>query len=193
MKKPVLLGLAISLALGVTACSSQDKGQGSNESSVSSQQNGQNDDSKNDANKKESTNKEEKFIYGKVKSVVGNEIEFELAKDPGTQIEGEEKEENKGETKEETPAATLTPSMEAKPGEDQKVSVGEIEKNKPLVELEFTGDTKTITIPTGVNISILSGRSGEGLTAIKEGTYLQISVDDDKSENPNILSVNVIS
>lgn len=191
MKKPLLLGLVISLALGATACSSQGKEEGKDKSSANNEQN---IDNKKNEGKKESTNQEEKFIYGKVKSIVGNEIEFELAKDPNAQIEGKEKEEDKkDEIKEEIQAVEMTPAIQGAKPEDAKVSVGKIDKNEPLVELEFTGDIKTITIPTGAKINILSGRNGEGLSAIKEGTYLQISVDDEKVANPNILSVNVIS
>lgn len=190
MKKPLLLGLVISLALGATACSSQGKEEEKDKSSIKNQQN---IDNKKDEDRKGSTKKEEKFIYGKVKSIVGNEIEFELAKDPNTQIEGKDKEDKKDETKEEMQAVETTPAMQGTKPEDAKVSVGKIDKSQPLVELEFTGDIKTITIPTGAKINILSGRNGEGLSAIKEGTYLQISVDDEKVANPNILSVNVIS
>lgn len=180
MKKPLLLGLVISLALGVTACSSEKK-----EKEKATKDKSQNE-------QKVDNNKEEQFIYGKVKSIVGNEIEFELAKNPEKDIQGVEKDEvEKEETKGGIPA-TMTTSAISK--EDaNKVSVGEIEKNEPLVELEFTGDLKTIMIPTGANINILSARSGEGLSAIKEGTYLKLSVDDNKSENPTVLSVDVIS
>ncbi|MBO3444288.1 hypothetical protein [Clostridium sp. CCUG 7971] len=183
MKKPLLLGLVISLVLGVTACSS-----GSEEKKESTKENPQNEQVL-----ENKSNKEEKFIYGKVKSIVGNEIEFELAKNPEKDIQGIEKEEiEKEEIKGESqPAASVAPAMNKEDG--QKVNVGDIEKNEPLVELEFTGDLKTITIPTGVNIKILSARSGEGIAAIKEGTYLKLSVDDNKSEKPTVLSVDVIS
>lgn len=185
MKKPLLLGLAISLLLGVTACTSvnEEKNQDIKEKSKTEQKTDN------------ETKKEEQFIYGKVKSVVGNELEFELAKNPQQDIEGVEKEEaevEKEEKKDEIPAVTMTPATE-KGDEGGKVSLGEIEKNKPLVELEFTGDLKTIIVPTGVNINILSGRSGEGMSVIKEGTYLKLSVDDNKAENPTVLSVDVIS
>lgn len=193
MKKTLLLGLVISMALGVTACSTDNKGNSGSSESI--KQEGQNNESK-DTISKDSEYKDKKFIYGKVKSIVGNEIEFELAKDPEKDIEGVYKEEtdDKGEVKEEIAAAITTPSTEAiKEGEENKVSVGEIEKNEPLIELEFTGDIKTMIIPTGTDINILSAKSGEGLSVIKEGTYLMISVDDNTSENPKVLSVDVIS
>ena len=183
MKKPLLLGLVISLALGVTACSSASE---EKEDVIK-------DKPRSEQKVEDESKKEEQFIYGKVKSIVGNEIEFELAKTPDQDIQGIEKEEEptKEEIKESTPAASMTPAIE---GENpNKVSVGDIEKNEPLVELDFTGDLKTITIPTGININILTARSGDGLGAIKEGTYLKLSVDDSKSENPTVLSVDVIS
>ncbi|MGL5692570.1 MAG: hypothetical protein ACRCXA_00715 [Peptostreptococcaceae bacterium] len=180
MKKTLLLGLVISLGLGVTACNSVEK-----------------EKQEGIVNKQENENqvlKEEKFIYGKVKKIVGNEVEFELANNPDKSIEGVEKEEennNKTETTESVPATMTTPAQEGTT--DKKVNVGKIEKNEPIIELDFTGDVQTIIIPTGANINILSGRSGEGLSVIKEGTYLRLSVDDDKSENPTVLSVDVIS
>lgn len=176
MKKPLILSIVIALALGVSACSP----------------NKQETDSK---DKAKSEQKVDKFIYGKVKNIVGNEVEFELAKDPGKEIKAVDKDQDDKdkdkEKKDEIPAAMTTKAMSGDEG--KKVSVGDIEKNEPLVDLEFTGDVKTILIPTGVDINILSGRSGEGINTIKEGTYLKIAVDDNKSENPTVLSVDVIS
>ncbi|MEG2787267.1 MAG: hypothetical protein RR942_05545 [Romboutsia sp.] len=183
MKKSLLLGLVISIALGVTACNSEKE----------EQKEGIKDKPKNEQKLDKQGQKEEEFIYGKVKSIVGNEIEFELAKDPGKDIKSVDKEEveKDKEKKDEVPATMTTKAMSKE--DDKKVSVGDIEKNEPLVELEFTGNLKTIMIPTGVNINILSARSGEGLSSIKEGTYLKLSVDDNKSETPSVLSVDVIS
>lgn len=174
MKKPLILSIVIALALGVSACSP----------------NKQETDSK---DKAKSEQKVDKFIYGKVKNIVGNEIEFELAKDPGKEIKAvdKDKDDKEKEKKDEIPASMTTKAMSGDEG--KKVSVGDIEKNEPLVDLEFTGDVKTILIPTGVDINVLSGRSGEGINTIKEGTYLKIAVDDNKSENPTVLSVDVIS
>lgn len=184
MKKPLLLGLVISLALGITACSS-----GNEEKKDGTKENHQNEQVL-----ENKSNKEEQAIYGKVKSIVGNEIEFELAKSPDKDIAGiekEEKEPTEEEIKGSVPATMSTPANSIEDG--KKVSVEDIEKNEPLVDLEFTGELKTIIIPTGVDINILSARSGEGLSAIKEGTYLKLSVDDNKSENPTVLSIDVIS
>lgn len=179
MKKPVLLVLSIALALGVTACSSGER-KGSDVSK---------NEPKQEMEKEKDVKKEKQYIYGKVKIIVGNEIEFELAKDPEKDIVALEKKDEIPKGKDEIPAI---PAIKVNP-EDSKVSVGDIEENKPLVELEFTGEGKTITIPTGTIINILTERSGEGLSAIKEGTYLKIEVDDNKSENPTVLSVDVIS
>lgn len=186
MKKPLLLGLAISLALGVTACSSSTD---ANKEVPKNEQ--QSQESSNDDKKESSIEKQ--YIFGKVKGIVGNEIEFELAKDPGKDIEAVEKDEEvKEEMKNEMPTITMTPAQKSGEG-DSKVNVGDIEANNPLVDLEFTGEEKTITLPTGVSINVLSGRSGEGLAVIKEGTYLKLEVDDSKSENPSVFSVDVIS
>lgn len=180
MKKTVLSGLVILLAISVTACGKNE----ANNDVLEKETNNSVDYSKID--------EKSQTLYGKVKSIVGNEIEFELAKNPGVSIDGVEKEEEgKEEVKGEIPAATMTPATEAT--DEQKVELGEIEKNKPLVELDFTGELKTIVIPSGVDINVLSGKSSTGLDAMKEGTYLRLIVDDNKSENPKIVAVDVIS
>lgn len=183
MKKTLLLGLVISLGLGVTACNSTENE--SNDVINEKQQSEQKSDNKD--------YKDKKFIYGKVKSIVGNEIEFELANKPEKDIEEIEKEkyEELENEKGEIPAATMTASIEAT--DEKKVVVGDIEKNEPLVELEFTSKLKDIIIPPTAKINILTPRSGEGLSAIGEGRYLRLEVDDDKSENPTILSIDIIS
>lgn len=138
-------------------------------------------------------NVEKQYIYGRVKNITGNEIELEVAKDPEVEIAGIDKEEKGNEEKDKgkTEAALTTGAMPV--GESDKVSVGDIDKNKPLIDLEFTEKEKSILIPTGIDINILSAASGKGLSAIKEGTYLRILVDDTRVENPNILAVDVIS
>ena len=167
MKKILSLGLILSMAIGVTACT-------------------------NVQNQQES---EQQYIYGKVKSIVGNEIEFELAKTPeidlGIMNGAEEDTIGKDKVNDKAPAA-MTESAVSVDG-NTKVDVGNIDKNEPLIELEFTEEEKTMTIPSGVNISVLSASTNKGLSAIKKGTYLRIGVDDNKSENPSILSVDVIS
>lgn len=173
MKRVLSLGLILSMAIGVTACTkaSGTGGDGDEASTVQEQQ----------------------YIYGKVKSIVGNEIEFELAKDPEIDImddmEEDTSKENKGDKKE---AATMTGAAIAT-DENKKVDVGNIDKNEPLVELEFTDEEKTIIIPAGIDINVLSQSTDKGLSAIKEGTYLRIGVDNNKSEKSSILSVDVIS
>lgn len=175
MKKVLLLGLVLSMAIGVTACT-KASGTVSEGSSTSIEQ------------------EEQQYIYGKVKSIVGNEIEFELAKDPqidmiGEGVEEETTEKDKGNGQ---VAATMTQAAMSS-DENKKVNVGNIDKNQPLIELEFTQEEKTITIPTGIDINVLSQSTDKGLSAIKEGTYLRIGVDDNKAENPSILYVDVIS
>lgn len=181
MRKILLSGLIISLALGFTACKSENE----NNKNIM--------ETKKELNVGDKSNKEKQYIYGKVKGVVGNEIEFELANKPEKDVEEVEKEklEELEDEKGEIPAGVMTPSMEA--SDEQKVNVGDIEKNEPLVELKFTGKSKDIIIPTGAQINILTNKSGEGLSVIKEGTYLRLEVDDNKSENPTVVSVDVIS
>lgn len=208
MKKKFILGMFIIMALSTTACAKGNIENGLNGGNAGAGVNSateevkDNLENKDDTGKKEKTEKnndvevkgEKQYIYGKVKSITGNEVELVLAKDPGVDIAGIDKDEvteDGGGNNGGIPAATTVAASSL--GESDKVSLGEIEKNKPLIDLEFTENQKNILIPTGVGINILSERKGEGLSAIKEGTYLRILVDDNKVENPNILAIDVIS
>lgn len=187
MKKLVILGIVMSLSLGFVACGNNEA---KNKESVKNEVRADKGET-NEMNNK----KDEKFIYGKVKSIVGNEIEIELAKEPNIEIESTENEEEIAQNEATSvPATMATPAMQASQGDiDKKVATGKIEKNEPLVELEFINEFKTITVPTGAQVNILTNRSGDGLSAIKEGVYLKISVDDNTSENPNVSYIDIIS
>ncbi|MEG0308515.1 MAG: hypothetical protein RR636_11255 [Clostridium sp.] len=201
MNKKIIVGMVIIMALSTTACA---KGSGGNAGDGATSGSGaykDNLEKKDNAGKKENTGKnngvevkgEKQYVYGKVKSITGNEVELVLAKDPGVSIAGIDKDEATDDGKDNGGSTAATTGAASGSGQSDKVSLGEIEKNKPLIDLEFTEEQKNILIPIGVGINILSERKGEGLSAIKEGTYLRILVDDNKVENPNILAIDVIS
>lgn len=190
MKKKFILGMVILMALSTTACA---KGSGANRGSAANKDNLEKKQNERKNNGVE-VKGEKEYIYGKVKSITGNEVELVLAKDPEVDIAGIDKGDASGDDKDKgQQPATTTGAIASGSGGADKVALGDIEKNKPLIDLEFTEIEKKILIPTGVGINILSERKGEGLSAIKEGIYLRILVDDNKVENFNILSIDIIS
>ena len=123
----------------------------------------------------ESFTQNQVVYFGKVKTVVGNEIELELAKEPFSEDDEEPKSEE--EAGGSMAAATLTPSSTA-------TSI----ENLPKMELEYTGETKSMTLPAGVSI-MNKGVEGD-LSAIKEGSVVMI-IASENGEDPIISSVNI--
>ena len=105
------------------------------------------------------------MTYGKVSSVTGNEIEFSLAKDP---FGGDEVESSSGTEGGGMAAATLTEAVEGGDGAAQEA---------PKMDLEYTGESESYTIPAGVKIIGINGNE-EQLSAIKKGSVLAITKDD---------------
>lgn len=160
-----------------------------------------------DANVQSSTS-----IFGKVKSIVGNEIELELAKPPFDMgvPEGEGGEMEPGTVTEAAKSITVTVAEGDMPegaegdgdtkegnvigyeGADGSVQIvgGGGSENK--MELEYTGETKNIIIPTGIDIlSILTGKTAK-LEDIKKGSVLMLSVDDANAERSSAQSVTIM-
>ncbi len=103
--------------------------------------------------------------FGKVKSILGNEIELEIANGDAIGIGDEEEEEDNSE--ESTPAAGLT---EAMTGENKEFVSGDANKKK--MELEYTGEIENITIPGGVTvIDLITGKDGK-ISDIKDGSVV---------------------
>lgn len=119
------------------------------------------DDMSNEGQRSESSNIEISFdenpdIYGKVKTILGNEVVLEVAKIPeGGRGSGERTEEHNGATK-------------GGSGERKQMT-------------EFTGETKTIVIPVGIPIA--SVKQGEAtqvdLNSIYEGIFLKVWINEE--------------
>ncbi|WP_139380250.1 hypothetical protein [Maledivibacter halophilus] len=112
-------------------------------------------------------------MFGKVKSIIGNEVILELAEIPQRQ-----KDEGNGKGEDKSPIAVNNVGIDSRP--DQRPQGGAGGR-----QLKFTGETATIMIPVGVPITIRS--SGEiknlEIADIYEGSMLQIWIDEEENIN----------
>ena len=145
-------------------------------------------------------------LYGKVKSLVGNNLTLDLAKQPeggdastvipeGAVPDTGEHEASVGNSK----SVTVT-------GGDEGASEGEGEANSiffaedangnvvqvnpedmPKLELEYTGETKDLTIPAGLKIYDSVGKEIK-MSDLKEGNVLMVM----QSENGSIESITIM-
>lgn len=114
-------------------------------------------------------------LYGKVTSVVGNEIELALAKAPEIPEMGESGQEVKVE--EGMVAAVVLSAVAIETG-------AEAEEN-----MEFTGESMTITIPTGTKIYQAGQEST--VNSIQKGSIVTMNVDN--LDDMNIERLDILS
>ncbi len=114
-------------------------------------------------------------FFGKVQSIIGNEVVLQLAKMPERPANSE----GDAEQNREKPLQVSGASGEgAGPGGPPPGSGGNGSKRR---EMEFTGETKTITIPVGVPIVSRSRDKGEtslDIADIYAGVILQVWVNE---------------
>ena len=151
-------------------------------------------------------------LFGRVKSIVGNEIELEIAKapfgmEPGNGAVTGKSSGTNGEVREFVYESTIDPDgvgeiesgdgvssqsqvVIAMEGEDGQVHIiGE--PGGENMNLEYTGESKSIIIPAGVAIMNMLG--GEGtLNDIKKGSVLMVGVDDENAIAPTVLNIVVM-
>ncbi|WZL72348.1 hypothetical protein QBE52_14805 [Clostridiaceae bacterium 35-E11] len=121
-------------------------------------------------------------LFGKVKSIIGNEVVLELAEMPqseegkGRQVQGE---------------GTSGGESSANQGGQMGVQGGRSAGNR---QLKLTGETATVLIPVGVSVTIFSkGEAKEiDIADIYEGSMLQIWFDENDKENQIITRVMVM-
>lgn len=185
MKKYLALGLSVLTIMAMVGCSSND-----------TPKNNSQDNNTSEVNNSQEANKgnegsEERTYLGKVKKIVGNEIEIELAKDQdvsgnGSKLpEGVQFQESIGGDSGSIPegSQSLTEgsgeaisqdSISIDPSEGGEVlQLGDPGDNEKL-ELEYTGETIKITIPTGANIFDMRSGSDSKLSAIKTNSIIKV-------------------
>ncbi len=209
MKKCLALGLSTLAIMAMVGCSSNDAptngGQDSNTSEVSNSQ----------EENKGNESYEETTYLGKVKKIVGNEIEIELAKDQdvsgnGSKLpEGVQFQESIGGGSDsasedggiqlgdgevaitDSGEGTFQGSISMEPSEGGQVfHLGESGDNEKL-ELEYTGETIKVTIPAGANIFDMRSGSDSKLSAIKTNSIIKVFAKGTK-ESPIVQSVDIV-
>lgn len=135
-------------------------------------------------------------IFGKVKSLVGNELTLDLAKQPegGNAETGEDGEGYASFIT--NPAQSITVTEKADGGGeasgDTDVKIGYYAEDgsgdlkiiggddMPKLELEYTGETEDITIPAGLQIFDMFGKEVK-MADLKEGNVLMVMQKEDGS------------
>ncbi|EGC91819.1 MULTISPECIES: hypothetical protein [Turicibacter] len=134
-------------------------------------------------------------VYGKVKSIIGNEIEVSLAKNP-FELSEEELEALEGEIELEGgmeigQAVTVTDSIAAMPSDGEGGNFSLLIGEQEPLELGYTGETKSFTIPTGTTIlNYLTGGEGS-INDIKEGSVIAIAMDGEE-DNQKVFAVDIM-
>lgn len=156
----ITLLIVVVFAMSFTACGTQGA-----------------DDKGNTSNKSESGDQgafssADEAIYGKITEITGNEIKVAIAKKPVENENG--KDDLKGDA--------FTPN------ENDVPMIGGEHIEDPMDNLEFTGETKTFTIPAGVKIT----NSGQkiNLSNLKKGDIISFETD---AKNPDtVVSVDKV-
>lgn len=182
MKKELIVGLCMVMTMTIVGCSSNKKENTNNNVNSSVQSNVSNN---NESLSNSEENTSGTIYIGKVKNIVGNQVEVELAKNvedldvnnyggAGSSFEefdlNEAMEngligEDKIESIDEDAYAAISDSME-------ELAEGENEVEE--LELQYTGESKSFTIPAGANIFDYTNGSEGKVSSIKKGAIVQI-------------------
>lgn len=166
--KVFIVIICLSLVLSGCTASSQPGDTASN-NAINEDQEGK------DANKEVERTKKRADMFGRVKSIIGNEVVLEIAEMP--QITDDKQNNQKNQ-------AVGVPTGQGNGTGQKPQGVGRR-------ELKFTGETATLLIPVGIPITTrLQGESKEiDLADIYEGVSLQIWFDDIDKEDRMITRV----
>lgn len=164
MKKILVTTMCIIMAIAIVACSgNSNKVQNNNKTEVAG--------GNIDINKT--------TYFGKVKNIVGNEIELELAEnqDNPESEEGSGKVESSDELGPGVSVEDFVSDMSGGGDEGGNVDGGSYngeESDVPKLELKYTGESKNITIQAGVTIFDLRTGDESKMSAIKKGSVIRI-------------------
>lgn len=130
---------------------------------------------------KDMTSPDDAIIFGRVTAVVGNQLTLDISKTPQYYLEGKNPED--GDIMSQTSDGNIlisgsgkaeAGSGSGKSGEDSKAGQGDL----PNIEFEYTGGSRTLTIPEGLDIGDMSGNEYK-LSDLKEDDKLLISIGPD--------------
>lgn len=152
MKKFLSITLSILMTFFITGCGSKQKEAPMN----------------NDPENSNITNMEDyELYYWKISSVAGNEIEVSIAKDPYENLEGQDSQNNDDMI---DGSMAMTTSSEATLADGNNEDQGGA---KDRIEMEYTGETKSFTIPAGAKITEGLGQEGK-ISSLKKGSVIMI-------------------
>lgn len=150
MKKFLSITLSILMTFFITGCGSKQKEAPMN----------------NDRENSNITNMEDyELYYGKISSVAGNEIEVSIAKDPYENLEGQGSQNN-----DDMADGSMAMTMSGEATLDDGSNQGGAEER---IEMEYTGETKSFTIPAGAKITEGLGQEGK-ISSLKKGSVIMI-------------------
>lgn len=178
----ILIGV-LSTSLLLTACTSSTPAVSTNPPSQASSEIKQNTTENNVRQNKEGRRVQNSpDLFGKVKSIIGNEIVLELAEIPQREEGQGRPAQGEGNSGGETPA---------NPGGQMGSQRGRPAGNR---QLKLTGETATVLIPVGIPVTTFSkGETKEmDIADIYEGSILQIWFDENDKENQTITRVMVM-
>lgn len=181
MKKVLAIVLSTFMIMGVTGCSKNEASLKEKDENQIAQEGTSQEDSI------------ESIYFGRVKKVVGNEVELNIAKELGLEgVEGEgggissssssssadgsespESVEDLGATSEITVSDSAESEKGVIPDGGTEMKQEIIDSGKGNIELEYTGENKSFTIPAGAKIfDFTSGREVK-ISDVKEGDVIR--------------------
>lgn len=152
MKTWIALLLVVVFAMSFTACGAG----GTNDKGNSS--------GKSESGEQMAFSSADDAIYGKITEITGNEIKVAIAKKPAENENG--KDDLKGDV--------ITPN------ENDMPMIGGEGIEDPMDNLEFTGETKTFTIPAGIKITNMGQEIN--LSSLKKGDIISVVTDTDNPD-----------
>ncbi|MDZ4993695.1 hypothetical protein GNF80_12050 [Clostridium perfringens] len=202
MKKYLALVLSVLAITVMVGCSSNDTSKENGQDINSSKDNISQDESKQNKNSEETT------YLGKVKKIVGNEIEMELAKDQdvsandsnlpeGVQFQESIEAPSDGggidaDSFVDNGEGNFQGSINMAPADGSgSISFSDSDMGDEKLELEYTDETIEITIPTGANIFDMRSGSDSKLSAIKTNSIIKVFAKGTK-EAPIVQSIDIV-
>lgn len=198
MVKYKLMAVVLSAALLLTACGSsqpQVAAGAPGEESQKSAQNTGNSSGENRNNTGQNQRREQAAadVYGRVKSIIGNEVVLEVAEMPQRREgQGGSGQGSAGENGGSTSSVNQAGQMP--PGGGPPMGGGQGQRSGMQREIKLTGETLTLLIPVGVPINSFAqgGMKELDIADIYEGMMMQIWYDKEDEASKTIIRVMVM-
>lgn len=179
MKKMIAIVLMLTLAISIVGCGVQSAGKPAQTGNPASQES-------------QSPTAKQSSYFGKISEMVGNELSLTLAREPEGGIEEYLKNSQEGdgnsqmaggegveipmdsEDSKDGAAGNIGGDGPQNLGEDGNVAVGEVKPEDIVtLDLEYTGEKVTLSIPAGIKIHDLRTGEDSKLSVIKKGSIIK--------------------